>query len=374
MPSLESSIKEELHRLAHQAGFDACGFATAQTAPHREPFLRWLEAGSHAGMHWLARTPERRTDPRNVLAGCQTVMILAKNYFQGGPNPRSSGRIARYAYGQDYHQLMLTAMRPVCEYLSQRGGIQKPYVDTGPVLERDFAAASGIAWQGKSTMCLNQKLGTWFFLGTILTTLSIEPDPPARNRCGTCTRCIDACPTRAITAPYQLDSRRCISYLTIENKGSIPLEFRTAIGDRIYGCDECLEVCPWNRFAQASREDRFLMPSEVQSMSLRSLAALSQDQFRSLFRHSPISRIKRNRLVRNVCVALGNVGTEEDLPVLRDLAGDSDALIAEHAAWAIAQIESRSAAKTRPAATRGVEQLGHPPVISSSVISSDFRS
>jgi epoxyqueuosine reductase len=342
MPSSESSVKHELNRLAREAGFDACGCVSAQGAPHHESFLRWLEEGSHADMDWLARAPERRTDPRNVLPGCQTMIFLAKNYFQGGPNPRSNGRIARYAYGQDYHALMLTAIQPVCEFLSQRGGIQKQYVDTGPVLERDFAAASGIAWQGKSTMCLNQKLGTWFFLGTILTTLSIEPDPPAQNRCGSCTRCIDACPTRAITAPYQLDSRRCISYLTIENKGSIPLEFRTAIGDRIYGCDDCLEACPWNRFAEATRETLFFMPPAVQSRSLRSLAAISQDEFRSLFRHSPIRRIKRNRFVRNVCVALGNVGTEEDLPVLRDLAGDSDALIAEHASWAIAQIEGRN--------------------------------
>jgi epoxyqueuosine reductase len=335
-------MKMELRELAHQAGFEACGFVSAQTAPHREPFLRWLDEGSHAGMAWLARNPERRTDPRNVLPGCQTMIFLAKNYFQGDSHRRSSGRIARYAYGQDYHELMLTAMQPICECLSRHGGMQKPYVDTGPVLERDFAAASGIAWQGKSTMCLNQKLGTWFFLGTILTTLAIEPDAPARNRCGSCTRCIEACPTRAITAPYQLDSRRCISYLTIENKGSIPLEFRTAIGDRIYGCDDCLDACPWNRFAEASHESRFLMPPEVQSMSLRSLATLSQEEFRSLFRHSPINRIKRNRFVRNVCVALGNVGTSEDLPVLRDLATDPDALIAEHAAWAIAEIQSRN--------------------------------
>jgi epoxyqueuosine reductase len=335
-------MKVELQDLAREAGFDACGFVSAQVAPHREPFLRWLEKGSHAGMDWLARTPERRTDPRGVLPGCQTMIFLAKNYFQGGPNPRPKGRIARYAYGEDYHELMLAAMQPICEFLEQHGGVQKPYVDTGPILERDFAAKSGIAWQGKSTMCLNRKLGTWFFLGTILTTVSIEPDRPAKNRCGSCTRCIDACPTGAITAPYQLDSRRCISYLTIENKGAIPLEFRAAIGDRIYGCDDCLEVCPWNRFATATRETRFLMPPEVQSMSLRSLAALSQDEFRSLFRNSPIRRIKRNRFVRNVCVALGNVGTEEDLPVLRDLAGDSDALIAEHANWAIAQITERN--------------------------------
>jgi epoxyqueuosine reductase len=233
-------------------------------------------------------------------------------------------------------------MEPICEFLSQRGGIQKAYVDTGPVLERDFAAESGIGWQGKSTMFLSRRLGTWFFLGTILTTLSIEADSPARNHCGSCNRCIDACPTGAITGPYQLDSRRCISYLTIENKGSIPLEYRAAIGDRIYGCDDCLEACPWNRFAVATRENRFLMPPVVQSMSLRSLAALSEDEFRSLFRHSPIRRIKRNRFVRNVCVALGNVGTEADLPVLQELAGDADALVAEHSAWAIGEIKGRA--------------------------------
>src|ERR1700740_1076747 len=198
MPSLESNLKAEVQKLARAAGFDASGFVSARTAPHRAPFLRWLTAAPRAGMGWLARTPERRTDPRNVLPGCQTLIFLAKNYFQGGPNPRSSGRIARYAYGQDYHDLMLTAMQPICEYLSRCGGIQKPYVDTGPVLERDFAAASGIAWQGKITMCFKQKLGTWFFLGTILTTLSIESDQPARNRCGSCTRCIDACPTQAL--------------------------------------------------------------------------------------------------------------------------------------------------------------------------------
>ena len=335
-------MKVDLHELARGAGFDACGFVAAQAAPHRQPFLRWLEQGWHADMHWLARSPERRTDPRNVLPGCRTVIVLAKGYFQGGSNPRPNGRIARYAYGEDYHELMLTAMEPICEFLSQRGGIQKAYVDTGPVLERDFAAESGIGWQGKSTMFLSRRLGTWFFLGTILTTLSIEADSPTRNHCGSCNRCIDACPTGAITGPYQLDSRRCISYLTIENKGSIPLEYRAAIGDRIYGCDDCLEACPWNRFAVATRENRFLMPPVVQSMSLRSLAALSEDEFRSLFRHSPIRRIKRNRFVRNVCVALGNVGTEADLPVLQELAGDADALVAEHSAWAIGEINGRA--------------------------------
>jgi epoxyqueuosine reductase len=337
-------MKAEINELAVAAGFDACGLVSSQPAPHREPFLRWLEEGSHADMEWLARSPQRRTDPRYVLPGCQTVIVLAKNYFQGGAPARSNGRIARYAYGEDYHQLMLVAMQPICEFLSRRGGIQKPYVDTGPILERDFAAESGVAWQGKSTMCLSQQLGTWFFLGIILTTLSIEADSPARNRCGSCTRCIAACPTRAITAPYHLDAGRCIAYLTIENKGPIPSEFRTAIGDRIYGCDDCLDVCPWNRFATATREHRFRMPPEIASMSLRSLAALSEDEFRSLFRHSPIRRIKRNRFVRNVCVALGNTGTQADLPILHRLATDADVLVAEHAGWAIARIQERQSA------------------------------
>jgi epoxyqueuosine reductase len=340
--NLAPPIKAKLHDLARVAGFDACGFVSAQAAPHRQPFLRWLEEGSHADMDWLARTPERRADPRHVLPGCQTVIVLAKNYFQGGPNPRTNGRIARYAFGQDYHKLMLTAMQPLGEFLSQQGGTQKVYVDTGPVLERDFAAESGIAWQGKSTMCLSQQLGTWFFLGVVLTTLSIDADSPAENRCGSCVRCIDACPTAAITAPYRLDARRCISYLTIENKGPIPMEYRKAIEDRIYGCDDCLEACPWNRFAVASNETRFYMPSELQEMSLSELATLSDDRFRSLFRHSPIRRIKRNRFVRNVCVALGNVGTEKDLPVLEGLASASDSLVAEHASWAIKEIKSRS--------------------------------
>ena len=235
----------------------------------------------------------------------------------------------------------LQNMAPIDAFLRENGGYQKCYVDTGPILERDFATTSGLSWQGKSTMCLNERLGTWFFIGVILTTLEFEPDPPVKNRCGSCTRCIDVCPTRAITLPYQLDARRCISYLTIENKGPIPIEFRSAIGDRIYGCDDCLEVCPWNRFAQQTRETRFQLPNQLKTLTLRQLAAVSDDEFRALFRDSPVKRIKRARFVRNVCVALGNVGTREDLTVLNQLARDTDPLIAEHASWAVEQIRNR---------------------------------
>jgi epoxyqueuosine reductase len=236
---------------------------------------------------------------------------------------------------------MLQNMVPIDAYLQAQGGTQKCYVDTGPVLERDFAALSGLSWQGKSTICLNERLGTWFFLGVILTTLELAPDAPAKNRCGSCTRCVDICPTRAITHPYRLDARRCISYLTIENKGPIPIEFRSAIGGRIYGCDDCLDVCPWNRFAAQTRETRFHLSSQLQTLTLRQLAILTDEEFRVLFRNSPIKRLKKVRFVRNVCVALGNVGTPEDLVALQQLAHDSDPLIAEHATWAVEQIRQR---------------------------------
>jgi epoxyqueuosine reductase len=335
-------MKDQVVKLAYECGFDACRFTSATVAAHRAEYLDWLEHGLHADMEWLARSPDRRSDPGVVLRNCQSVIVLGCNYYQGDEVRKRPGRFARYAFGSDYHDILLDRMQPIAAFLEKQGGIQKCYVDTGPVLERDFAASAGIGWQGKSTMCLNEELGTWFFLGTILTTLPFEPDAPAENRCGSCTRCIEACPTQAITAPYRLDARRCISYLTIENKGAIPLELRRWIGDRVYGCDDCLEACPWNRFAKISSETRFRMPPDLRRLSLRDLAALTEQEFRTLFRRSPIKRIKHNRFIRNVCVALGNVGTDEDLPVLRLLAEHSDPLIAEHAQWAVSEIESRS--------------------------------
>jgi epoxyqueuosine reductase len=333
-------MKTRIRDFAKQCGFDSCQFGRVGPAPHSAEYRRWLKSGAHGEMAWLARDPLRRSDPSLVLPGAKTLLLLAKNYFQGPASRKHPGRIARYAWGSDYHDLMLAAMEPIDALLRDLGGIQKCYVDTGPILERDFAAASGLAWHGKSTMCLNERLGTWFFIGVILTSLEFEPDRPVKNRCGNCTRCIDACPTRAIVEPYRLDARRCISYLTIENKGSIPLEFRKAIGDRIYGCDDCLEVCPWNRFAKQSNETMFRLPDQVQRLTLCELASLSEVEFRTLFRRSPIMRMKRTRFVRNVCVALGNVGTEEDLPVLQRLAHDPDTLIAEHASWAVQEIKA----------------------------------
>jgi epoxyqueuosine reductase len=271
--------------------------------------------------------------------------VVAQNYWQGAraapATPAAAGKIARYAWGDDYHEVMLPRLERLDEFLRERGGRQKCYVDTGPILERDHAAQAGIGWHGKSTMLIDPKLGTWFFLAEILTTLELAPDEPQASRCGSCTRCITACPTGAITEAHRLDARRCISYLTIELKGSIPLELRPLIGDRIYGCDDCLDACPWNRFASVAREAVFAARPATQ-MPLRDYLALDDTQFRALFRRSPIKRIKRRGFLRNVCVALGNVGNGGDLPALRRAAFDPEPLIAEHATWAINRILERS--------------------------------
>lgn len=352
-----TSLREDVKKLARELGFDLCRFARAEEAEHAPQFRDWLRSGEEGEMNYLGRNEDRRCDPGLVLPGVRSVIVLALNYFQGGRRSSTivalrrgkqtaapAGRIARYAWGEDYHQLIEKKLDAMDVFLRAHGGTQKSYVDTGPVLERDHAASAGIGWHGKSTMLLNHKLGTWFFLGEVLTTLEFVPDAPQPNRCGTCTRCIEACPTGAITFPHRLDARRCISYLTIELKGSIPVELRPLVGDRIYGCDDCLDACPWNRFASISRETAFQMKPEVMAMNLRDYLALDEDGFRTLFRDSPIKRTKRRGLLRNVCVALGNVGTVDDLSALEKATNDPESLIAEHAAWAIEQIKSRTEA------------------------------
>lgn len=341
MTSPEAQVKH----WAAEAGFDDCRFAKAGTASHAKEFLDWIELGKHGEMAWLERNPHRRCDPREVLPGCRTVICLALNYFPGNnpfPENHPGGyRIARYAWNNDYHDLIEKKLRELDQKLKTLGGTQKFYVDTGPVLERDFASDAGLGWNGKSTMQIHRRLGTWFFLADILTTLDLTPDAPIRDHCGSCTRCMTACPTQAITAPRQLDARRCVSYLTIEHKGPIPHEFRRAIGNRIYGCDDCLQACPWNRFASTSREASFHARESVFSMQMRDFLSLTDESFRALFAKSPIKRIKRPAFLRNVCVALGNTGTADDLPALRQAAQDPHPLVAEHALWAIAEIESR---------------------------------
>ncbi len=298
-------------------------------------------------MEWLRANADRRTDLQKVLPGARSILTLAVNYWQGPrptpPEGTAYGRIARYAWGGDYHDWMFERMTKLSDAMTTEGGEQKVYVDTGPVLERDFAALSGLGWHGKSTMLVNRRLGTWFFLGEILTTLELPPDLPEKDHCGRCTRCIDACPTGAIIAPHKLDARKCLSYLTIENKGAIPVQYREAMGDRIYGCDDCLDACPWNRFATASREAIFQANKEVSKRPLRDFLSLDNQGFRTLFQGSPILRIRRPRFLRNVCVALGNVGTTDDLPALAIAANDPHPLISEHARWAITRIRANPA-------------------------------
>ena len=350
-------LKTRLIEFARELGFDSCRVTACSPPAHADEFDDWLSAGAHGEMEYMARGDEKRRDPQKILPGAKSVVVLALNYFQGAmetARPRaaetrpargrtgSTGRIARYAWGDDYHDVITTKLDKIDVFLREFGGQQKCYVDTGPILERDHAAKAGIGWHGKSTMLIDEKLGTWFFLAEILTTLELPPDESARDRCGTCERCINACPTGAITAPHKLDARRCISYLTIELKSSIPLELRSLIGDRIFGCDDCLDACPWNRFAQVSHESAFAARRSTTAFSLRDYLALNEAEFRNLFRNSPINRIKRRGFLRNVCVALGNVGTSEDLPALREAALDSEPLIAEHATWAIEQILGRA--------------------------------
>ena len=336
---------EQVKAWAAELGFDDCRIAKANRATHADAFHAWLAGGNHADMAWMERTPERRCDPREVLPGCMTVVSLAMNYFPGeSPFPEGAEggyRIAKYAWNDDYHDLIESRLKEFDTRLRTLGGEQKPYVDTGPVLERDFATDSGLGWNGKSTMQIHKRLGTWFFLAEILTTLDLTADAPFGDHCGKCTRCITACPTQAITAPHRVDARRCISYLTIEHKGPIPEEFREAMGDRIYGCDACLEACPWNRFAAESREMAFHAREAVFEKRLRDFLALDDEGFRTLFAKSPIKRIKRPRFLRNVCIALGNTGSPDDIPALEQAAADPDPLVSEHANWAIRRIRER---------------------------------
>ncbi|MFT4177783.1 MAG: tRNA epoxyqueuosine(34) reductase QueG [Luteolibacter sp.] len=335
-------MKEQVKAWARELGFDDCRIAVAKTATHADLFREWVAEGKHGDMAWLEKTPERRCDPREVLEGCKSVICLALNYYPGRspfPEGHPGGyRIARYSWNDDYHDLIWAKLKEFDVKLQTLGGTQRYYVDTGPVLERDFASDSGLGWNGKSTVQIHKGLGAWFFLAELLTTLELPPDTPFGDHCGKCTRCITACPTQAITAPRRVDARRCVSYLTIENKGPIPEEFREAIGDRIYGCDDCLDACPWNRFAKESREATFHAREAIFTHRLRDFLAMDDEEFRRVFAKSPIKRIKRNRFLRNVCVALGNTGNAEDLPALEAVLAENDPIISEHASWAIGKI------------------------------------
>jgi epoxyqueuosine reductase len=344
----QAPLEDQVRAIATRLGFDECRFAKAEPAAHARAFQDWLDAGEHGDMAWMEKAPERRKDPRQLVDGAKTVVVLALNYCpQAGEDRRSetgdrTGRFARYAWGEDYHLIIDKKLNAFARELRELGGDQRFYVDYGPVLERDVASAAGLGWNGKSTVQIHPKLGTWFFLAELVTTLELTPDAPMPDRCGKCTRCIDACPTDAITDVRHVDARRCISYLTIEHLGAIPEEFREAMGDRVFGCDDCLEVCPWNRFAQAATEAKFAA-REFLDKPLREFLLLDDEAFRQLFARSPLKRTGRDRFLRNVCVALGNVGAADDIPALERAAEGEGELVAEHARWALGRIGSRFA-------------------------------
>ncbi|HSY20141.1 MAG TPA: tRNA epoxyqueuosine(34) reductase QueG [Candidatus Acidoferrales bacterium] len=343
-------MKERLRQRALELGFDDCRFTTAAAPASSGEFQKWIAAKQFGEMQWLERNAEKRVEPQKVLPGAKSVICLAASYSgdrsAGGPpaSSPSSGVVARYARFADYHDVLGEKLKLLSKFADDLGGPNTRslwYVDTGPILERDLAQRAGIGFTGKHTNLISRRLGNWIFLSEILTTLELEPDTSEQNHCGKCTRCITACPTNAITAPFQLDARKCISYLTIELKGPIPVELRPFIGNRIYGCDDCLAACPWNKFARAgalmkphARED-LLQPDLVELLSLDDAA------FKSRFQGSPVLRTKRRGLLRNVCVALGNIGDESALPALKKAAGDHEPLIAEHAHWALEQIAAR---------------------------------
>jgi epoxyqueuosine reductase len=357
-------VKAAIQQRARELGFDDCRFGTAAPPASAPQFEQWLAGRNHGEMAYLERNARKRVDPLQVLPGAKTILSLAVAYDESGrphvgkdqtPSlsnthhaPRiTPGLVARYARFTDYHDVIGARLKTLTDFIDQLGGADTRslwYVDTGPLLERDLAQRAGLGFVGKHTNLISQQLGNWIFLAEIITTLEIAPDASEKNRCGSCARCITACPTAAITAPFQLDARRCISYLTIELKGPIPVELRPAIGNRIYGCDDCLAVCPWNRFAREGSLMRGHARADFAAPDLLELLSLDEAGFKQRFQGTPMLRTKRRGLLRNVCVALGNVGDASALPALHRATGDAEPLIAEHADWAISEIKNRNGA------------------------------
>ena len=327
-----------LRETSQRLGFDALGFAPAVVPPGAEHLRHWLSLSYQGEMEWMARNAELRADPRQYDAQAKTIIVAGVSSRQTSP-PLRRGRIAAYAQGDDYHESLREKLTQLAEQtLAPWGASYRICVDSSPLMEKPLAAMAGLGWQGKNTLLIHTEHGPWLMLGSILTDLVIPPSPPSQDHCGTCTRCIDACPTQAFPQPYVLDARRCLAYLTIEHPGSIPEEFRPLIGDRLFGCDECLDVCPWNRHAQQSRELSF---TPIPRPDLTTMLSWDDTRFRKEFRGTPIFRLKRGRWLRNICIVLGNIGTSHDLPALQASCHDADPVVREHAQWAVTQIQTR---------------------------------
>jgi epoxyqueuosine reductase len=348
-PKKAETLRQMIGREARLAGFDAVAVTTPDAIPLAPARLKQFVAdGLHGSMGWIAETLERRADPRALWPEVRSIIVVAMNY---GPDhdprdlleKRDRGAISVYAQNRDYHDVIKGRLKEIAgRIVARTGGDVKVFVDTAPVMEKPLAEAAGIGWQGKHSNLVSREFGSWLFLGSIFTTAEIEPDASEDDYCGSCRACLDACPTDAFPAPYRLDARRCISYLTIENKGPIPHEFREAIGNRIYGCDDCLAACPWNKFARQASEAKLAARDDLREPTLAELLALDDAAFRMLFSGSPVKRIGRDRFLRNVLIAAGNSGDPFLVSRCKALLGDASPLVRGAAVWALSRLVSPS--------------------------------
>jgi len=353
----QRELTQRIKQHALELGFDLVGVAPAQGSPELAFYEKWLAAGYAGDMHYLSRTQERRSDLQKVLPGARSVVVCGLNYDTAYPystdhaDPKR-GWVARYAWGEDYHGVLADKLERLRDFTAALlpPADSKVYVDTGPVVERVYAKYAGLGWFGKNTCLLDKRLGSWLLLGVLVLTVPLDLGSPTLDHCGTCTRCLDACPTEAFPEPYVLDARRCISYLTIELKTAIPEDLRAPMGNHVLGCDICQDVCPWNRKRHFTAEPGLQARPEHVHPDLEELARLTPEAFRQRFRGTALERPKRRGLLRNVCVAMGNSGNADFIPLLEELLHDDEPLIREHAAWALSQLRGDpSPAPTRPA-------------------------
>ena len=341
----KQALTKALKAQAEKLGFVAFGVTAADAIDGRAALGEWLEAGHHGTMEWMESRAEQRAQPQVLWPEAYSMIALGMSYAPAEDPMRlaseqTRARISVYAQGADYHDVVKRNLKALARWLVETaGGAVKVFVDTAPVMEKPLGQAAGLGWQGKHTNLVSRDTGSWLFLGAIMTTLDLAHDAPAADRCGSCDACQRACPTDAFPSPYRLDARRCISYLTIEHKGPIPLEFREAIGNHVYGCDDCLAACPWNKFAAAAAANKAFAPrAELAAPSIGDLLALDDAGFRQVFAGSPIKRIGRDRMVRNACIAAGNSGSVALVPVLRMLTDDVSEVVAEAAQWAVGRL------------------------------------
>ena len=359
-----TSLVAELRSRALSLGFDSFGIASAEARPDLPGKLQHaLDAGWHGDMDWMAETAERRGSPTALWPEAKSVILLGYNY---GPesdplailSEKSLGSISVYARNRDYHEIIKGKLKELAGLLARRSGAEvKVFVDTAPLMEKPLAEAAGLGWQGKHSVLVSREFGSWLFLGVIMTSAELPPDQPHAESCGSCTRCLDICPTQAFPAPFQLDARRCLAYLTVEHKTQIPLEFRVPMGNRIYGCDDCLAVCPWNKFASVSREAKLRARDDLERPALADLVQLDDEAFRNLFAGSPIKRIGVGRFLRNVLIGIGNSADTSLVPLVEARLGHGDPVVRGAAIWALRRLAPERAAGLRLAYEPGESDM-----------------